>query len=238
MSENIAAAIAAKNEVIAQQGTSLDEVAAVLETKAAGGTDISLGLTSAAVGQTIKVKAIDGSGKPTACSPVDIPSGGGGETWELLSDTTIDEDVAVISTEIPPCKKIKAYFEGHQVYSDGSETSNKFTNLTAGFDVDGKQDLRPFYVLNSISRFNSDVVSVIDFDVSTPPFASGVINRIFPDGQFTGHDYHPVSNEIAITAESVITKITIYPHYQFVSGVGSIGRFSSGGRFRVYGVRK
>lgn len=37
MSENIAAAIAAKNEVIAQQGTSLDEVAAVLETKAAGG---------------------------------------------------------------------------------------------------------------------------------------------------------------------------------------------------------
>ncbi len=30
MSENIAAAIAAKNEVIAQQGTSLDEVAAVL----------------------------------------------------------------------------------------------------------------------------------------------------------------------------------------------------------------
>ena len=59
MSENIAAAIAAKNEVIAQQGTSLDEVAAVLETKAAGGTDISLGLTSAAVGQIIKVKAID-----------------------------------------------------------------------------------------------------------------------------------------------------------------------------------
>ena len=33
---------------------------------AAGGTDISLGLTSAAVGQTIKVKAVDESGKPTA----------------------------------------------------------------------------------------------------------------------------------------------------------------------------
>ena len=65
MSENIAAAIAAKNEVIAQQGTSLDEVSAILETKAAGGTDISLGLTSAAVGQIIKVKAIDESGKPT-----------------------------------------------------------------------------------------------------------------------------------------------------------------------------
>ena len=41
---------------------------------AAGGTDISLGLTSAAVGQTIKVKAVDESGKPTAWEAVDIPS--------------------------------------------------------------------------------------------------------------------------------------------------------------------
>lgn len=41
---------------------------------AASGTDVSLGLTSAAVGQIIKVKAIDGSGKPTAWEAVDIPS--------------------------------------------------------------------------------------------------------------------------------------------------------------------
>ena len=41
---------------------------------AAGSTDISLGLTSAAVGQIIKVKAIDASGKPTAWEAVDIPS--------------------------------------------------------------------------------------------------------------------------------------------------------------------
>ena len=86
MSENIAAAIAAKNEVIAQQGTSLDEVAAVLETKAAGGTDISLGLTSAAVGQTIKVKAVDESGKPTEWEAADV----GG--WELITDITLTED--------------------------------------------------------------------------------------------------------------------------------------------------
>lgn len=41
---------------------------------AAGVTDISLGLTSATVGQIIKVKAIDASGKPTAWEAVDIPS--------------------------------------------------------------------------------------------------------------------------------------------------------------------
>ena len=88
MSENIAAAIAAKNEVIAQQGTSLDEVAAVLETKAAGGTDISLGLTSASVGQIIKVKAIDESGKPTAWEAADMPSG---DRWELINAIEIPD---------------------------------------------------------------------------------------------------------------------------------------------------
>lgn len=44
---------------------------------AAGGTDISLGLTSAAVGQIIKVKAVDESGKPTEWEAADMPSGGG-----------------------------------------------------------------------------------------------------------------------------------------------------------------
>lgn len=90
MSNNIAAAIAAKNEVIAQQGTSLDEVSAILETKATGGTDISLGLTSAAVGQTIKVKAVDDSGKPTAWEAADMPTGE--EDFELIFSDTITED--------------------------------------------------------------------------------------------------------------------------------------------------
>lgn len=40
------------------------------------GTDISLGLTAATVGQTIKVKAVDASGVPTAWETVDMASGG------------------------------------------------------------------------------------------------------------------------------------------------------------------
>lgn len=42
-----------------------------------GGTDISLGLTAATVGQTVKVKAVDADGKPTEWETVDIPSGSG-----------------------------------------------------------------------------------------------------------------------------------------------------------------
>ena len=47
-------------------------------------TDISLGLTSAAVGQTIKVKAIDKSGKPTAWEAADMPS------WSQISGKPFD----------------------------------------------------------------------------------------------------------------------------------------------------
>ena len=56
----------------------------VAKTKAAGGTDISLGLTSAAVGQTIKVKAIDEKGKPTAWEAADMPS------WSQISGKPFD----------------------------------------------------------------------------------------------------------------------------------------------------
>ena len=202
---------------------------------ASGGAGMDI--TGATVGQIAKITAVDASGVPTAWSPVDMPTGGG-ETWELLSDNTIDDDVGYIAMETPPCKRIRAYFEGHQVFSDGSETSTNFTSLTAEFAVDGNQGVRAFYLLNDISRFNSDVVSIIDFDVSTPPFASGAMNRIFPNGQNIGHAHYPVSNEIAITDVSAITKITINPKYKFVQGQGSIGRFASGGRLRIYGVRK
>lgn len=56
-----------------------------------GGTDISLGLTAATVGQTVKVKAVDTDGKPTAWEAVDMA---GGETWELIAEIDFDVDAA------------------------------------------------------------------------------------------------------------------------------------------------
>ena len=56
-----------------------------------GGTDLSLGLTAATVGQTVKVKAVDADGKPTAWEAVDAA---GGETWEKIADIDFDVDAA------------------------------------------------------------------------------------------------------------------------------------------------
>ena len=64
-----------------------------------GGTDISLGLTSAAVGQIIKVKAVDESGKPTAWEAADMPSGGGSD-WVKVADVTYNSNKEVVVESI------------------------------------------------------------------------------------------------------------------------------------------
>lgn len=56
-----------------------------------GGTDISLGLTAATVGQTVKVKAVDTDGVPTEWEAADAA---GGETWELIAEIDVDADAA------------------------------------------------------------------------------------------------------------------------------------------------
>lgn len=50
--------------------------------------DLSLGMTNAAVGQIAKITAVDADGKPTAWSPVDMPSGG---AWTLIHEQTLTE---------------------------------------------------------------------------------------------------------------------------------------------------
>lgn len=53
--------------------------------KRASGTDLSLGVIGATVGQIAKITAVDASGKPTAWEPVDMPSGGASEGNALTS---------------------------------------------------------------------------------------------------------------------------------------------------------
>lgn len=57
-----------------------------------GGTDISLGLTAATVGQTIKVKAVDTDGKPTAWEAVDMA---GGNDYEFVQSFKLSPDTSV-----------------------------------------------------------------------------------------------------------------------------------------------
>lgn len=64
-----------------------------------GGTDIALGITGATVGQIAKITAVDSDGMPTAWTPVDMPSGGASEEYELIFADTVTEDAAGYSRD-------------------------------------------------------------------------------------------------------------------------------------------
>ena len=78
----------------------------------AGKDGAGMDITGASVGQIAKIAAVDASGKPTAWSPVDIPSAGS-ETWELIRDFTLTEDVAQVTINLDengkPFRLKKAY---------------------------------------------------------------------------------------------------------------------------------
>lgn len=49
---------------------------------------------SAAVGQIVKIKAVDAAGKITETEAVDMPSGGGEDAWEKIADVALTADVS------------------------------------------------------------------------------------------------------------------------------------------------
>ena len=92
-----AEAVTADDLFVVQQNSTAKKVSgdALRRYLGAGGTDISLGLTAATVGQTVKVKAIDADGKPTEWEAVEMA--GGDNTFKKVVEMTTLEDAAVIS---------------------------------------------------------------------------------------------------------------------------------------------
>lgn len=63
------------------------------------GSDLSLGIIGATVGQIAKITAVDETGKPTEWEAVDATSGGGGETWELIASGEMQEAALLAITK-------------------------------------------------------------------------------------------------------------------------------------------
>lgn len=60
-----------------------------------GGTDTSLGITGATVGQTVKIKSVDENGVPTEWEAADAASGGDG--WTEIGELTVEGTEFIIS---------------------------------------------------------------------------------------------------------------------------------------------
>ena len=80
--------------------------------------DTSLNVTGATVGQTIKVKAVDADGKPTAWEAVDMAAGDT-EVWEELTHfvSTADNPVNYVNQTFTAGAYKKIYIVGHIVLS-------------------------------------------------------------------------------------------------------------------------
>lgn len=83
--------------------------------KGDSGTDLSLGVIGATVGQIAKITAVDASGKPTAWEPVDMPSGNEGKSWTKIIDVEITEATESFSKNgLNNCTEIYAVWGGIQ----------------------------------------------------------------------------------------------------------------------------
>lgn len=90
---------AATNSALAQAKASgaFDGAAGPQGPAGAPGKDgAGMDITGATVGQIAKITAVDTDGNPTAWRPVDMPTGGGGETWELINEVTLGEDAMAV----------------------------------------------------------------------------------------------------------------------------------------------
>jgi hypothetical protein len=89
-----------------------------------GPAGTGLDVTGAAVGQIVKIAAVDDNGVPTAWRPVDMPSGGGGETWEQIGTISLSEAV-VDQLNFDYLKKIRIL-----VVASDSAATERFTAKT------------------------------------------------------------------------------------------------------------
>lgn len=83
-----------------------------------GGTDLTLGMTGATVGQIAKITAVDEDGKPTAWEPVEMPSDA--ENWQTMT-WEIPEGTSAIKLDLPSPDIKKAVFQ-ISLYSELDDT--------------------------------------------------------------------------------------------------------------------
>lgn len=156
-----------------------------------GGSGISV--SGATVGQTVKIAAVDENGKPTAWEAVDLPSGGGKETWELISEGTITEEVTNvyitedINGEPFELSKLYAYFKIEPcatVATNAKYATVKLNGKTATVNKSADGDKTRYYqcvavyvgcsVIVGQSMSNQIYNSAWSFDNHSPEFYSWI----------------------------------------------------------------
>ena len=131
--------------------------------------DTSLNVTGATVGQTIKVKAVDANGKPTAWEAVDMATGET-EVWEKVCQVTTTEDVSFVYQPFGGnYKKIRAIFAAE------STAACQVWIYPNSKTVPGGRDIA--YIFNAPYANPGNYTIVGEFSSSPYPAPDGSKNR-------------------------------------------------------------
>lgn len=207
------------------------------------GTDLSLGVTGATVGQIAKITAVDASGKLTAWAPVDMPSGGG-ETWEEIRTLEISEDIVktTISTDNDgaPFSLKKIYIEIKVVPPTNTDITYN-TTVCCAFNGNDPWGARKINLGESPKTGESHAILMISgFDSY-----AGKIIPVFvkaPDGQSTaniltnGKGVYDSRGAFSVGALSDTNVPALSPCRSIEIGSYRLSLFA-GTTIKIYGVR-
>lgn len=205
-----------------------------------GGTDISLGLTAATVGQTVKVKAVDTEGKPTAWEAVDMASGG--ETWEKIAEIVIPEgaDEATALTiskdsDGNPFSLVKARLCAKFPKYTGATTIPNFSFAMLNGKTTGR--VTPLAYTSAWPKLSASIITgmVYEIDVS----GAQQIEHVIRPGNIGWND--DSARDYIFYGSSYDTDATWFGNTLWAKPITSIGGINMliypGCRFELYGVR-
>lgn len=159
-----------------------------------GGTDISLGITAATVGQTVKVKAVDASGKPTAWEAVDMASDGKIQEVKLTAvvsakqplviDYRAAEQTVLLAWDTPEAKTIPAFTNYYIAKDDISYprpfNTNEFTQTWGAPRYHGNADAfvsdHKYFCAMEYEMDGDSTAQVISWGNSVTPSGTDVIS--------------------------------------------------------------
>lgn len=203
---------------------------------------ISLGLTSVTTGQIIKIKAVDGDGKPTEWEAVDMPSGG--EIWEKVADITLTDNVNSMRATFDACSAVYVQLQWGGVADDlgnifivpnSGDTPYTIEKRAVAAAIKTSDQQKRGYLIVTIDTRKGSVWTAISYGAYR---ADGNFGEISPDkfmncdiGLFSNFSFSVVNNSYFTTKNEPlsngVTSITVV-------GAG----MAVGTTLRVWGIKK
>ena len=185
-------------------------VGSMIDVAIAEHTSNPLNITGATVGQIAKITAVDENGKPTAWAPVDMPSGGGGETWEAINTITLSDAVNTVTINQDSggnaiaLKKVRILVEGSATHNQDMYLNNSR------------------YIREQVVGTGASVGAL-----SAEPFCG----KMYCFAVKNNNSNYAANNQTAniFSGEITITEIKLI--------VTNDGTFSAGTKFKIQGVR-